>query len=493
MSKGEIIRVFQVALASALAFILCGLLGMAINPQSWHKFVEVPSELPVLTGRSRSYYWDIALYGELTLKNTCSAFYPLWSWLIRGLWHPQTIIQASRGFLVTATVLFGLSLPLVVWVFQASLGRRDVAVGMALLYSLSPMAIFRVNGYSEGLFGVLSVLWLGLLLPLQRLPQPNGARSPMNGWRWGAVGLVTGLMALARPVLVQTVAAAIATLTTLLVWGFCQSPSASVRTFLPWLSQSQPRYRQPIQATVWLSCCAGLGYSIYGGLCWITRGSFFAPFQDQSLWKKSLGIRLDLLLFPKSPLIDLWALYLPVLLLIVGGLLTYNQIVGNQIAGDQIAGDQITGKRWAGWIPRSPLWFLLCIYPPALVLAYGGRSLLRRFRSAPPSCGAPQAELPTSQHESDALGQSALGQNYLFWFSVYFALSHSAIAFFTQDRLVSLGRYVFALPFIFLALGYIFRSLPPKKAVPIMYGLSGISVLYLINQWVDYGFHKWLG
>ena len=93
----------------------------------------------------------------------------------------------------------------------------------------------------------------------------------------------------------------------------------------------------------------------------------------------------------------------------------------------------------------------------------------------------------------NALGQNALGQNYLFWFSVYFALSHSAIAFLTQDRLVSLGRYVFALPFIFLALGYVLRSLPSKKAKPMVYGLLGISVLYLINQWVDYGFHKWLG
>ena len=46
-------------------------------------------------------------------------------------------------------------------------------------------------------------------------------------------------------------------------------------------------------------------------------------------------------------------------------------------------------------------------------------------------------------------------ESYTFWFALYFACSHSAIVFLTQDRLVSLGRYIFGQPFVFLALGYL--------------------------------------
>jgi hypothetical protein len=476
-------RVMKATLAIALAFISCAAIGMAINPQAWSKFFEVPAALPVFTGRSRSYYWDIALYGELALKQTCSAFYPLWSWLIRGLWQPSTLIQAGRGFLVTATGLFFGSLPLVVWVFQKGLGRRDLGFGMALLYALSPMAIFRVNGYSEGLFGVLSLLWMGVLLPMQRLPQAGVPSARMGRVRWWALGILTGLMALARPVLVQTVAAAIATLVTLLVLAYCQSPPASAKAWGQFWRHCQTTYRQPFQATVWLGFTAGLGYSVYGGWCWISRGSFFAPFQDQALWKKALGVHPELLLFPKSPLIDLWALYLPGLLLVLGLIVTYRQV---------------TGKNLAALVPRSPLWLLLCVYPPALILGYCGQVLRLKLSGdrdpASPSQGRIDQESGfCKEPSSESLSENSLSENYLFWFSVYFAFSHSAIAFFTQDRLVSLGRYVFALPFIFLALGYILRSLPPRIANPMVYGLAGISALYLINQWVDYGFHKWLG
>ena len=48
------------AVAIALAFILCAAIGMALNPLSFDKFWATPQALPKLTGRSLSYYWDIA-------------------------------------------------------------------------------------------------------------------------------------------------------------------------------------------------------------------------------------------------------------------------------------------------------------------------------------------------------------------------------------------------------------------------------------------------
>jgi len=470
--SGKISPYYPILAAGAIAitFILCAAIGMAINPQAFDKFWITPQTLPEFTGRSRSYYWDIASYGEMVLKPICSAFYPLWPWLIRWLWQPQTLIEAGRGFLVTATILFFVSLPLLVWVFQKSLGQRDVGFGMALLYSLSPMAIFRVNGYSEGLFGLLSLFWIGVMLPLSSLPRQHSERI---GWsRWVAIGILTGLMSVTRPVLVQIVGAAIASLAMLFLFAYIQWMPTSVKeTF----QQYKTHYSQQIQATALLSVSAFLGYSIYGAFCWSTRGSFLAPFHDQSLWKKALGIRLELLFLPKSPLIDLLALYLPGLILVMGLIMTYTKI---------------TGQNWSKFVPRSPSWFILCLYPPALILGYGIRAVWLKSRTSRPLYS--QSQQIQSQQIQDE-GSKSLGENYLFWFSVYFALCHSAICFFTQNRLVSLGRYVFASPFIFLAMGYLFCRLPAKVSYRALSGLCGISALYLITQWINYGYHKWLG
>jgi len=72
-------------------------------------------------------------------------------------------------------------------------------------------------------------------------------------------------------------------------------------------------------------------------------------------------------------------------------------------------------------------------------------------------------------------------------------MSHGAIVWLTQDRLVSLGRYIFAQPFIFLALGYVYPHLNPQHQRFLWPTLLGLSMLYLIQQWIRYGNHQWLG
>lgn len=430
----------------AAAFGVCAAIGMLINSQAFYKLFFVPSEVPVFAGRSQSYYWDISAYAAMALKSTCTAFYPLWSLLIRVLFHPQTQAEAARGFQVSAIALFFSSLPLLVSVFQSSIQDRVLAFVVASAYVLSPLAIFRVIGYTEGLFGVLS---LGFLWALSSNPKSR-PWMPMV-----VLCAVTTLMSLTRPIMVQMIGAIVAAIATIFGFEWLKSPIGGPAL----LRQLWDKYARIITIAVLTSISAFVGYAVYGLFCLQSRGNFFAPFQDQSLWKKSIGFRPDLLLFPKSPLVDLLALYLPLLIWVVGLAVAYANI---------------KSAEW--FVPRSPLWWMLCAYPPLFILIY----LAAAQRKRPSQI--PQTELGL-----------ALSENYLFWFCVYFALAHSVISFLTQDRLVSLGRYVFALPFIFLAIGILLECFPSQKRYSLSLGLSGVSALLLVQQWINYGYHNWLG
>lgn len=435
------------ALLLAVAFVICAALGMAINPQTGTKIFFPPAEIPNLASKSQSYYWDIAAYAAMAVKFSCNAFYPFWAWLIRAGWHPQTEMAAVKGFQFTAMGLFFSSLPLLVYVFEQSLKDRLLTFCVALAYVLSPMAIFRVIGYTEGLFGVLSLVFLGAL---------SGRVGKWPGLQMGILCATTAIMSLTRPILVQFVGASVAALVTLVGFAWIQYGIGN-RGFM---GHAYRKYRHLGITTLLTSLSAFLGYAIYGFYCLQSRGNFWAPFQDQSLWKKSLGWRPELLLLPRSPLIDLLALYLPLLVLGVGLMIALSNLK----------------QRSVGFLPRSPGWLVLGIYPPLLILVYGIVAWHKRPSPIPLSAAG-----------------LALGENYLFWFCGYFAAAHSAIAFFTQDRLVSLGRYNFALPFIFLAIGVLCTCFPGRKRYLLLLGLAGVSALLLMQQWVDYGFHKWLG
>jgi hypothetical protein len=86
-----------------------------------------------------------------------------------------------------------------------------------------------------------------------------------------------------------------------------------------------------------------------------------------------------------------------------------------------------------------------------------------------------------------------LAVNYIFWFCVYFATAHSLINFFTWDRLMSLGRHTFAIPYFFLGLGYLYRCIPGKIKYQTLLFMSLISAFMLVEQWIRYGQDKWLG
>ncbi|WP_427160549.1 mannosyltransferase [Aliinostoc sp. HNIBRCY26] len=439
-------------------FLFCTILGMLLNPESFYKFFSptqlyrvIPPQLP-----HRSYYWDVEHYAALAINPRCNAFYPLWPFIIRSLFHPQSIEQAAHYFLVVANFLSFIGIFALFWVFNIAFKRVSLAFLLVLAYSVNPMAIFRVIGYTESLFALLSTLFIWVCLPRLKINQ---------NIKLCLIFMLTFLLALTRPVLIQICFSSLATLGTILYIKYLQekqSLGGSIFTII-----SQHLYEIKLTINIWIS--ALLGYSVYGSFCLIKRGDFLAPFQDQKLWGKSLGLHLELLFTPKSLLFDLLALYLPFIVLFLAIICVYLEF---------------SQKSIPLFIPQSRLWNILLIYPPLLVILYIF-NLLKYHK------------VRHNEYFKKLMNNnyiSLLNENYIFWFSIYFTVIHCVIVFFTQDRLFSLGRFIFALPFFFIAVGYIYRYLLPKnKGYDTIYLFIVVSAIALIEQWYNYGQDKWLG
>ncbi|HEY9673612.1 MAG TPA: hypothetical protein V6D11_19370 [Waterburya sp.] len=459
MSKEKLFRIANLSLLIGSTFILCAVLGMLLNPNAFYKFFSpvqlVPDPFP--PSRSISYYWDVRSYAQMALTNRCLAFYPLWPLLGRILFHPQNLDQAAHSLLKLATVISLASIPFFVWGFIKTLKHQYLAVLVLLAFAVNPMAIFRSIGYTESLFSALSMTLILLCL------RPTRLNESIN---LALVFAVTFFMSLSRPILIPVFFSSSAALGTIFFFEFVKLETREWRNF----SSKIIDYAQEIRLTVTLCISALFGYSIYGFFCWQTRGDFFAPFRDQSLWKTKLGLHLELLLFPKSPLIDLLGLYFPILILGLALILVYFKL-----------------KQEAPlvWVPQSPLWNALYLYPPLLILSYIGNYF--RLKQKPVGDKSSLIQLNTAN-----LAES-LSSNYIFWFCVYFSVAHSAVIFLTRDRLVSLGRYIFGVPFFFIALGYLCCCIPGKKTYQALWWFIILSAVALVQQWVTYGHSKWLG
>ncbi|NJN76508.1 MAG: hypothetical protein HC796_10385 [Synechococcaceae cyanobacterium RL_1_2] len=420
-------------------------IGMALNPDGFDKFFSVAEQIPPSTS-SLSYYWDVNAYAELVLNPQCSAFYPLWPALIRAMAHPQNIHEAAYMMGWVSRLLWIISLPLTILVFRQGLNHHRVAFICVLLYSLSPFSIFRVIGYTESLFAILS---LGLIyvcgLVSDRNPTVLGNTILVKTMFGGAIGILGCLISLTRPTLVQIIGASVATLITLWLVSYGKnlqslaSDSSRPRA-IAYIKTTSMDFVHQHRSSLFISFCliggAIIGYSIYGYFCLHHSGDFFGPFNQQKAWNKSFGFRPWLLFTSKSPLQDLLGLYFPGLLWLIA--------IGNLLEGAQVY-----------TMPRLDWGKISCLlqaYPPLWVLYQSWHHYRDR-----------QNQLAITKHDSpDGGGQPRsfrFMESYIFWFSLYFSFAHSAIVLLTQDRLVSLGRYIFGQPFIFLALGYLFIDL----------------------------------
>ncbi|MDF5720781.1 MAG: mannosyltransferase, partial [Rhizonema sp. PD37] len=191
------------------AFILCAAVAMLMYPETFHKFFS-PRELP---HASHSYYWDVELYARKALNPNCDAFYPLWPFIIRTLFHPQTVEQAAHDFLIVATTLFFTSTVLLFWIFKTGLENLNLAFLLVLAYTVNPTSIFRVIGYTESLFATFSTLFIWIFLPQSKLH---------TNLKLLLISVITFLMALTRPVLIQLLFASTATLITIFTFEFIQ-------------------------------------------------------------------------------------------------------------------------------------------------------------------------------------------------------------------------------------------------------------------------------
>jgi hypothetical protein len=459
MKRETIIQIVNSSLLVGSAFILCAALGMLINPDAFHKLFS-PVQLfpdPMTPSRSRSYYWDVRSYAEMALSNRCVAFYPLWPLLIRILFHPQTVEQAAADFLGVSTVIFLISIPLLFWIFSKAFTHHNIAFLLLLAFSVNPMSIFRVIGYTESLFSALTAIFMWLLLSKKKLNEKVLIT--------GIFG-VTFLMSLLRPILLSFWFSSFVALGTIFYFESLKQETQSWKSFLAQIKQ----YSQEIKVTITLCLSTLLGYAIYGFFCWKSRGDFFAPFKDQERWGTKLGFHLELLLFPKSPLFDLLGLYFPLLILVVALILVYCKVSNQQPLV---------------WVPRSPLENALFLYPPLLVFSSLFNYL--KFKNQSAKGVNYLTRLVTSEYPQN------LRNNFLFWFCVYFPFFHSILIFFTRDRLYSLGRYIFGTPFFFMALGYLCCCIPGKKTPQALRWFIVICAIALVEQWVNYGENKWLG
>lgn len=457
MIKARIIKVCSLSLLVCSIFSLCTALGMLFNPDAFHKFFSpvqlVPDSFPASS--STNYYWDVRHYAEMVLSNRCTAFYPLWPLLIRFLLHPQNLEQAAYSLLKVSTIIFFISTPFLVWIFLKTLKNQSIAFLIVLAFTISPMAIFRVIGYTESLFSALSVIFIWLCIRQTKF-QANLELIPLF--------LITLLLSLNRPILAQTVLASIATLGTIYFFE-SQKIEISGNFFTRFR-----HFSQEIKTTVILWCAAIAGYSIYGFYCLRSRGNFFAPFLDQKPWSSDTGLHLELLLFPKSPLFDLLGLYFPILVLALSLFFVYCKV---------------NDKTPLVWVPKFPLWNALFLYPPLLILSYS----VNYFRLKKKSSKTQSTLTPLSTADFT----KTLSRNYIFWFCVYFPVIHAILILLTRDRLYSLGRHIFGIPFFFLALGYLCCCIPGKKTYQTLWWLIFISAIALVEQWVNYGKNQWLG
>ena len=456
--KERIFRILSLSLLICSAFILCTALGMLLKPEAFHKFFSPVQLVPDLVppSLSRNYYWDVRSYAEMVLSNRCLAFYPLWPLLTRFLFNPQTLEQAAHSLLKLSTVIFFISSPLLVWVFLKNLKEQKLTILILIAFSVSPMAIFRVIGYTESLFTLLSVIFILLCM---RPTQLN------NKIQLGLLFIVTFLLSLNRPILIQSLIASIASLATIIFFDNLKLP----RERIDFLSQIN-QHTQKIQMTVVLWTSAILGFSVYGIYCLHSRGNFLAPFIDQKYWSTKTGLHLELIFFPKSPLFDLLGLYFPILVLGISLFVVYCKV---------------KNENPLVWVPKFPIWNILILYPPLLVISY----IVNYFRLRNKSANG--KSYLTRLNTSDFT--ETLSNNYIFWFCAYFSVVHCALIFFTRDRLYSLGRHIFGVPFFFLALGYLCCCIPGKKTYQALWWFIIISAIALVEQWVNYGQNKWLG
>ena len=437
---------FIAAIYLAVQFSVLGL-----NPAGWSKFwgLQPPDVFQ---------YWDTGIYAQLALSPACTAFYPLWPRLIQWLSAPASLAQAVRFSTLFSEVIFLGSLPIALFTIEKILTHKKMAFLAVFLYALGPNAIFHSIGYTESVFGLLSLIFLLLIHTIET----QKFRSNIEAFGVCSLLLSTTIfLSLARPVLMQSGFALLFSLVVIVTVrvGFLNNTSPA----LP-ITQAIPPKIMALAGVI--ATGSVVGYSLYGFYCWQTTGDFLAPFHAQVEWGRTVGFRPWLLLFPRTLLIDLYGLYTPALVVTV---LMWMLWQSRRAQRPTLA---LPKYRWLYGFLIHPLAFTGLV----LWLHHVAKRSMRLI------------QLPDTSQWIPYLGR----------FSILFAISfsgvHSLINFLANTgNLYSTSRHFFGTPFAFIGIGAILTalSLPQLTRLTWVFALAGVGLL--LEQWMSYASGGWLG
>ncbi|PZV13725.1 MAG: hypothetical protein DCF20_14780 [Pseudanabaena sp.] len=402
------------------------------------------------------YYFDVSAYANNTISNQCSAFYPMLGWITRYIFKPQNFEQAVISLRVISSIFFVLTIPALSYLFHKITKNSKLSFLLTLVHTLSPLSIFRVIGYTEGLFSFLSIILIYLI----------SNKKTDSFLRYIATFTVVVTMSLTRPVSLQLIFSSLISVTVIFLINTLLGNSFKER--LPQIDCLQAR-KHFIKLSVIIILATIVGYGIYGFICLQIRGDFLAPFNDQKLWGKELGFYPNIFLSIEYPLFEQMALYFPIFFHVYILIYTYSFI--NKISVEI-------------FVPKLPLlWGILSLYPSILLVVYLTNLIVRKFNNK----GLQKIGYP------DSIQSLPLISSYVFWFCLSFVISHILINLFTVDKLYSLARFTFSLPFFYIFLAYILTTINTKKTEVVLQLFVVVSAIGLIEQWVRYGRHQWLG
>ena len=428
-----------------LGFTLCTAIAIIINP---HIFTSFFSNSPT------KLFYDIEHYSNLAIHQTCNAFYPLWPWLINRLVKPQTVDDAALYFRVFGSLLSLMSIPLFLFLLVQNIKSYKIISLVAALYAMNPLSVFRMIGYTEGVFSFLSLLFL-IILSNFKLTSKIPIKKVKSIYLLILIFILSLLLSLTRPFLIQAAFACVFALVSILVINRFQNSTDSLKILKTYGI-----------ATLIICLGAAVGYCIYGYYCLESRGDFFAPFHDQKNWGKQLGLYPHLFFIPLT-YADFISIYLPLIVLITSWLISISTNI----------------RKLTFVIPKVWQWILLFAYPPAFLAFYGSDFKRGNFSNKINNLSGINLT-----HTANNLSTS-----YTFWFCVYFALIHTVIIVFSDQKLTSLRRFIFGTPYFFFAIAYISQCFPSRKVSKLLLWILGISSIWLVQYWLDYANGVWIG
>ena len=198
------INIFLTSVAIILGFIFFTLIAIIINP---HILISFFSTSPV------KLFYDIEHYSNLVIHPTCNAFYPLWPWLISILAKPKTVDDAAFYFRAVGSLLSLISIPLFILLLKQHIKSYKITFLVAALYVMNPLSVFRMIGYTEGIFSVMTLIFLVFLSNLKSITKI----SIKLIYILSSVFILSLLLSLTRPFLVQVIFSATFALISLLI------------------------------------------------------------------------------------------------------------------------------------------------------------------------------------------------------------------------------------------------------------------------------------